>query len=215
MKTQSKRQPRPASLMMTAALLLVLCASLSCGVLSFTSSEPQTPKDKGGIRLLVAVKADGESLERSVEQTLAVVRNRCNHLGVFCDVRREGGAGSKRIALRVSGPHDSGRVRRVLLAQGLLELRPVVSPPNPSPPTTYPTRAEAVAAAGGNHDVLPYVGDGAEPGAFLVVERTRVIGGQDLRDAEALPETSEHDGGYLISFTIKPEGSARLGSWNA
>lgn len=217
MKTQSTRQsPPPASLMLKASPLLVLCATLSCGAPPpSTSSGPPTPKDKGGISLVVAVKAGGESLERSVEQTLAVIRNRCDHLGVFCDVRREGGAGANRIALRVSGPHDSERIRRVLLAQGLLELRPLVSPPNPSPPTTYPTRAEAVAAAGVNHDVLPYVGDDAEPGTFLVVERTRVVGGQDLRDAEALSETSEHDGGYLISFSLKPEGAARLGSWTA
>ncbi len=216
MKTQSTRpSPPPASMMMKVTLLLVLCTSLSCGVpLPFTSRGPQTPKDKGGIRLLVAVKAEGESLEQNVEQTLVVIKNRCDNLGVFCDVRREGGAGSNRIALRVSGPADSARVRRVLLAQGLLELRPVVSPPNPMPMKAYATRAEAQAAAGANNDVLPYVAEEAMPGEFLVVERTRVITGQDIRQAEAVALTGAEDADdYSIHFMLKPEGGARLGSW--
>lgn len=213
MKRQSKRPSPPLSL----TVLFLLCVNVSCGLLPPSATPvPHTstmPPDRGGVRLVLAVKAEGEALEPSVERTFAVIKNRCDHLGIFCDLRREGGAGSKRLVLRVSGALDSSRVRSALLAQGLLELRPVVSPPNPWPPVTYPTRAEALAAAGVNHDVLPYAGDDAEPGTFIVVERTRVITGQDLRDAEALSETSEHDGGYLIAFSLKPEGAARLGSW--
>ncbi len=212
MKTQSKRPTPPALLWLL--LSLVVGATPACGVpLPFTSSEPQRPKDKGGIRLVLAVKAEGAALEQSVEQTAAVIRTRCDHLGVFCDVRREGGAGSNRLALRVSGAADSQRVRSVLLAQGLLELRPVVSPPNPSPITTYAARDAALAAAGADEDVLPYEGDDAGPGQFLVVERTPVIKGQHLRNAEAVAATTEEDSEYLIDFSLQPEGSARLGSW--
>jgi preprotein translocase subunit SecD len=115
--------------------------------------------------------------------------------------------------LRVSGARDAGRVKRVLLAQGLLELRPVVSPPSPMPLKIYATRAEAVAAAGADKDVLPYVAEEAEPGEFLVVERTRVITGQDLRDAGALALSNTDEGPFVINFSLKPEGAARLGSW--
>jgi protein-export membrane protein SecD len=210
MKTRSTR-PSPSPV---PFLLLALSATLSCGVPPpFKSSRPPGPTDKGGIRLLVAVKAEGESLERSVGQTLEIIKSRCDHLGVFCDVRREGGAGSNRIALRVSGPRDAERVKRVLLAQGLLELRPVVSPPSPMPPLTYATRAEAVEAAGAGNDVLPYAAEDAEPGEFIVVERTRVITGQDLRDAGVVALSDTDEGPFTISFSLKPEGAARLGSW--
>ncbi len=201
--------------------LCVLCLTSACGLpLPFTSSGQQ-PKDKGGVRLIVAVKAEGDALEQSVEQTASVIKSRCDHLGVFCDVRREGGAGSNRLALRVSGGLDAERIKRVLLAQGLLELRPVVSPSSPMPLKVYATRAEALAAAGADKDVLPYVetlerAEGeAEPAQFLVVERTRIFTGQDLRDAEAQSYSyaTGDDGDYLISFTLKPEGAARLGSW--
>ena len=218
MKTQRKRTspPPPASSMMKVTLLLVLCASVSCGVpLPFTPSKPGSPTDRGGVRFVLAVKAEGESLERSVEQTSEVIRNRCDHLRVFCDVRREGGAGSNRLALRVSGPHDSERVKRVLLAQGLLELRPVVSQPNPMPIEAYATRAEALAAAGANNDVLPYSERGPEAVEFLVVERTPVITGQDLRDAEAVALSGAEDAeDYSIHFSLKPEGGRRLGEWS-
>jgi preprotein translocase subunit SecD len=204
MKTQVTR---PAAL---ALLLLLPGATLSCGLpLPFRSS--QTPRDRGGIRLVIAVKAEGDALEKSVEQTAEVIRSRCDPLGVFCDVRREGGAGSNRLALRVSGHVAPARVKSVLLAQGLLELRPVVSPPNPMPLKVYATRAEAVAAAGADRDVLPYVEAEAEPGQFLVVERTPVISGQDLRSAKALSYGGDDD--FSIAFTLKPEGAARLGRW--
>ncbi len=212
MKKQRKRTSSPSLALLT---LCLLCMTPACGgvPLPFKPSEPQRPKDRGGIRLVLAVKAEGAALEQSVEQTAAVIRSRCDHLGVFCDVRREGGAGSNRLALRVSGAPDSERIKRVLLAQGLLELRPVVSPPNPSPIVTYATRDAALAAAGADKDVLPYEGDEAEPGQFLVVERTPVITGQHLRNAEAVAATTEEDSEYLIDFSLQPEGSARLGSW--
>lgn len=206
MKTHGKR-PTPLALLL---LLLLPGATLSCGLPLPSTSPGQQPKDRGGIRLVVAVKAEGDALEKSVGQTAEVIRSRCNHLGVFCDVRREGGAGSNRLALRVSGPLAPARVKSVLLAQGLLELRPVVSPPSPAPLKVYATRAEALAAAGADKDVLPYVE--VEPGQFLVVERERVITGEHLRDAEALSYGAGDDE-FLISFTLNPEGGARLGSW--
>jgi preprotein translocase subunit SecD len=194
--------------------LCVLCLIPACGLpLPFTSSKRQQTKDRGGIRLVVVVKAEGMAAGQSVEQTMSVIRSRCDHLGVFCDVRHEGGEGSNRLALRVSGGLDAERIKRVLLAQGLLELRPVVSPSSPMPLKVYATRAEALAAAGADKDVLPYVAREAEPGEFLVVERTPVITGRDVRDAEANTYSPEGDRDFFISFSLKPEGAARLGSW--
>lgn len=196
--------------------LCLLCLTTACGVpLPFTSPGAQ-PTDRGGIRLVLAVKAEGAASEQTVAQAMAIIKSRCDQLGVFCDVRREGGAGSNRLALRVSGMPDSERIKRVLLAQGLLELRPVVSPPNPSPIAAYATREAALAAAGADRDVLPYVAEEAGPGEFLVVERAPVITGQHLRSAEAITEPSYDEGEdevYLIAFSLQPEGAARLGSW--
>jgi preprotein translocase subunit SecD len=210
MKKQRKRTSPPPPLALLT--LCLLCLTPACGgPLPFTSQGGK-PTDRGGIRLVLAVKAEGAALEQSVEQTAAVIRTRCDQLGVFCDVRREGGAGSNRLALRVSGAPDAERVKRVLLAQGLLELRPVVSPPNPAPIATYATRDAALAAAGANQDVLPYLESEPEGREFIVVERTPVITGRHLRNAEAVAAPPVDDA-YFIDFSLHPEGAARLGSW--
>jgi preprotein translocase subunit SecD len=170
-------------------------------------------RDTGGVYLILAVRAEPGALEQGVSQAQRVIEKRCEYLGVYCQVERQGGAGSDRLKLRVSGANDFERVKAVLLAEGKLELRPVVSASAPAPLTTYPTREAAEKAAGSNYDVVPFEEERAAL-VFLTVEREPVVTGLDLRSADASSVTGgEHD--YQINFTLRPEGAQRFGAWTS
>lgn len=192
---------------LAAALLpSLLCASAE----ACAAPGPFGQQDKGGVYVVLAVKAEPADLEAAVRSVSQVIETRCSYLAVDCKAERYGGEGSNRIRLRVSGAKDLGRVKAVLLAQGRLELRPVVSPPSPSPLKNYPTLEEAQKAAGAGHDVAPYEEEGLRA-VFLALERP-VVTGADLRDASAAPDNVEDDN-HFIAFTLKPEAAARFGDW--
>lgn len=201
----------PLTKMLPALLLLLACAQPACGLAAQLKPKP---KDTGGFFLVVAVKGGAERLAESVERTMAVFRRRCERLGLYCEARRHEGGGPGRIMLRVSGARDAARAKGVLLAKGF-ELRALVTPPNPAPPITYATRAEAEAAArtaGGN--VLPYVetvDDAPDPGeSFVVVERELLAGGNDVRDAQAV---EIYEDSFSVHFAFRPEAGMRFGRW--
>jgi preprotein translocase subunit SecD len=194
-----------------ASLALVLAASAACA-LPFMSG----PRDTGGVYMILAVKADAPDIEQAVAQASEVIMSRCNALGVYCKVERQVSDGGPNLfKLRVSGAQDFQRVKDVLLAQGTLELRPVVSRSNPAPLETYPAREAALKAAGGDYDVVTYEEDGRS-NVFLVVEREPVVSGLDVRDAKA--EVAHRGGGgetdnYMISFSLKAGAAYRFGEW--
>ena len=134
------------------ALLLLLCTTASCAQL-FRRQEKQKPQDKGGTELLLTIKADGARLDQSIEQAMAVIRKRCERLNIYCKVERRSG---DQIVLRFSTSMETGRVKNILLAEGM-EMRAVVSNSSPAPAQTYPTQEAAAEAAGINKDVLPFI----------------------------------------------------------
>jgi preprotein translocase subunit SecD len=191
-----------------AVLLSLLCAAAASCVVPGTFA----PRDTGGVYMILAVRADAPALEGAVRNASQVIETRCAYLGVYCKVEREGGEGSDRLKLRVSGAQDVARVKSVLLAEARLELRPVVSTSFPMSLETYPTREAALKAAGSKHDVVPYEEEGSGM-AHLVVEHEPVVTGLDLRDAEAISYTGDETADYQINFTLRPEGAARFGAW--
>jgi preprotein translocase subunit SecD len=173
------------------------------------------PKDEGGFYLVIAVHADAPQLDQSIQQTIAVMQKRCEQMGIYCKLQRQSNDKSNQIMLRVSSPHDPERIKSVLLSQGL-ELRAVVSPMSPAPVQTYPTEAEAQAAAGTDNDVLPYLereeGAGTHPQKFVVVERTPIVTGQNIRDAKA-DNVIGGDNNYQVNFSLTPAGAQQFGQW--
>jgi preprotein translocase subunit SecD len=195
----------PAGFSPPAALALLL--AFAAAAAPRAAQRPSAREEKGGIYLLVAVRAEAPRLDAAVARTVEVMQARCLKLFARCDVRRAGEPG--RVRVKVEAPRDPARVKAVLLAGGM-EMRPVVSPSNPYPLKVYRTRAEAPADAG---EVLPYDG-GDEKGGFVVVERTPVITGDDVRDAHpfdlSLPELPDN---FEIFFNLKPEGATRFAKW--
>jgi len=211
---------RPSHKLSTSllALLLLMCVTVACSYLPRLSKK--TPQDKGGFYLILAVKADASQLAQSVEQTMAVIERRCDQLEAYCKLQPEGGDHPERIRLRVSSPMESARVKSILLSEGL-EFRAVVSPPSPAPVQSYPTKAEAMTAAGPNADVLPYLErlDAGEVNkeTFIIVERAPIVTGQDIRDATAVSSRTGglDDDDYHIAFSLNSAGAERFGRWTA
>ncbi|HEY0323352.1 MAG TPA: hypothetical protein VGC66_20510 [Pyrinomonadaceae bacterium] len=181
------------------ALLLLLSANLACT----RFFRRQAPQDKGGLLLVIAVKADSAQLEQSIARTIAVIERRCDQLAVYCKLERQG---SDQIELRISGGMEPERIKSVLLSEGL-EMRPVVSKPSPYPLESYSTQAEAATAAGTDKDVTLYNQDGKK--SFVVVERTPIVTGEDVSRATAVPVSNN----YQVAFNLKSEGAARLRAW--
>lgn len=191
-----------------AALLSLLCAAAA----SCLTPAMFEPRDTGGVYLILAVRAEPAALERGVSQAQMIIETRCTYLGIYCKIERQGGAGSDRLRLSVSGTNDFERVKAVLLAEGRLELRPVVSASSPNPLTTYPTQEAAEKAAGSTYEVVPFEEEGMGV-TFLTVEREPVVTGLDLRSAEAALSPGDEAANYQINFTLRPEGAARFGAW--
>lgn len=187
------------------ALLFLLATSLACDRLYVG----QGPRDKGGIFLVIAVKAAASELDQNITRTIGVIERRCNQLGIYCKLERE--EGGDHVRLQVSSEMSPERVKSVLLSAGL-EMRAVVTSPHPAPLQSYYTEGEA-RAAGADKDVLPYdaveKNSPSEQKRFVVVERTPIVTGEDIRDSRALQDGDN----YSVTFSLNPEGAVRLQSW--
>ncbi|HEV7373977.1 MAG TPA: hypothetical protein VGN95_04625 [Pyrinomonadaceae bacterium] len=193
-------------------LLWLLCLTPACT----RFAPPFIPQGKGGTYLIINVKSDPAQLDQTMAQTIAVIEKRCELLVIRCELERLSGDQASRIKLRTSSSMDPERIKRILLSQGEeLELRAVVSPPVPSPVKRYPTQKEAAAAAGQDKDVMPYLendaGSEGSTKSFVVVERTPIVTGQDIRQAEAVPSYDQEH--YRIDFKLNPAGANRFGEW--
>ncbi len=195
--------------LLTPLLVALLAGTVSCKL----AGRAFGPQDEGGLYLIIAVKAEGAQLEQAVARTIEVMRKRCDELNIYCRAERVGGDKPDQIKLRISNPKDPGRVKGVILSQGL-ELRAVVSPPSPMPTQTYPTEQEAAEAAGADKDVLPYleVLDSGGVRKFVVVERTPIVNGEDILDAKAVTSMNDPKR-YEVTFKLNQAGARRLGEW--
>ncbi|HMW02984.1 MAG TPA: protein translocase subunit SecD, partial [Acidobacteriota bacterium] len=163
--------------------------------------------------------------EKAVEQAMSIIDARINSFGVAeQNMQRYGTQKSYQILLQLPGVDDPERVKRTLVLESKLELRPTDSPFQP-----FPTLEAAQAAAAGKADFepLPYdernTEDEEVPGqaapapaekkpSYVLINKTPVITGLDVRDAFAIPADA---GGkdYKITFKLKPGGGEKFGTW--
>jgi preprotein translocase subunit SecD len=168
--------------------------------------------------------------EQATDQALKIIDSRINAFGVKePTLGRQGSADSGQILLQMPGVENPERVKSLVGETSRLELMKIVSPPNPSPVQTYPTKEAALATIGGKDSttrkVLPYTERDDSPSAaanqnpadkkpskFVVVETPAVVDGSELRDAAALQGRA---GGseYQITFQFKPTGAQKFGDW--
>jgi len=170
-----------------------------------------------------------EVLKRqAVDQALKIIDTRINAFGVKePTLQKHGAENSGQILLQMPGLDDPERVKKLIGDDAQLYLMKIVSPPNPSPVTTYTTEELAKQSLGGtvpqNRRIFPY-SERDEPAAgakptdpnaakkFVVVEYPAIVDGSELREANAVSRTGS-DRDFQISFALKPAGATKFGEW--
>ncbi len=166
--------------------------------------------------------------EQATDQALKIIDSRINGFGVKePTLQRQGKPDSGQILLQMPGVENPERVKSLVGETSRLELMKIVTPPNPSPVQTYPTKEAALATIGGKETdtrkILPYAErdetptnaqnpQPPKPKQYVVVESPAVVDGSELRDAAAIQGRA---GGseYQISFSFKPSGAQKFGEW--
>ena len=166
--------------------------------------------------------------DQATDQAYKIIESRINAFGVKVPtLQRQGASDSGQILLQMPGVENPERVKELVRGESRLELMKIVSPPNPTPVQTYPTKEAALQSIGGKESptrkVLPYAerdessktdpkAADAKPKQFVVIEKPAVVDGSELRDAAAI----QGKGGgsdYQISFSFKPSGAQKFGDW--
>jgi preprotein translocase subunit SecD len=171
--------------------------------------------------------SDGEARrirELAHQQAITIVTNRIDQFGVAEPVVTAHGAPEDyQILLQLPGVDDPERVKKLLQAESKLELRPVLS----GAQFGYPSVDAAKQAPGYNeaeYDILPLTerdsqatpnGQPAQPQQqlFLPIKKDVIVRGQDLRDAQAVPDQFKSKN-FQINFSLKPAGAERFGEWS-
>lgn len=182
----------------------------------------------GSVMWSLPKQAQARLKDQATDQAYKIIESRINAYGVKePTLQRQGASDSGQILLQMPGVENPERVKELVKGESKLELMKIVSPPNPQPVQTYPTKEAALQTIGGKESVtrkvLPYAerdepAAGAQPSAdkkpsqFVVVENPAVVDGNELRDAAAV----QGKGGgseYQISFSFKPAGAQKFGDW--
>ncbi len=163
--------------------------------------------------------------KEATEQAQQIITSRIDAFGVKePTIQKRGSEDSGEILLQMPGVDDPERVKKLLNVTAKLSLMKVVSAPNPSPLTKYPTKEAALQSIGGaetpNRKVFEYLErdnaaatDQAEaPKQWIVVEYPPIIEGDELRNASAVTTTGNATD-YQIQFSLKPGGAKKFGEW--
>ena len=201
------------------SVALLVCLFSACQMISGLM------KNSGTI-LNIEVKTDSPNLEETTDKAVKILQSRLNAFGVSGEVSK---TLPNRLEVKIYGEPDLERLKKILLSEGKLELIKVVGANNPSPLSTYPTKEAALASIGGketsNRRILPYLErdenstdktdpQANQPKAWVVVESPAIVDGSELRDATAISR-SGNDTDYQISFSLKPSGAQKFGSYLA
>ncbi|MFM9905437.1 MAG: protein translocase subunit SecD [Pyrinomonadaceae bacterium] len=167
--------------------------------------------------------------DQATDQAYKIIESRINAFGVKePTLQRQGASDSGQILLQMPGVENPERVKDLVKGESRLELMKIISPPNPTPVQTYPTKEAALQTIGGKESdtrkVLVYAerdetpktsptpAADQKPKQYVVVENPAVVDGNELRDAAAI----QGKGGgsdYQISFSFKPNGAQKFGDW--
>lgn len=210
-----RRSPLPW-ILGAGALLLLLGAGVVIAIFMLIPKKPLV------MHLVLQVESTSPDRAAAVKQSVAVISNRLNALGVSnFEVKPDGDPGNGRILVNLPALQDPERVKSVISNWGKLELTHVVSPPSPQPVQTFATKEEAIASLNSesipeNRRVLPYT-ERTEPGQtqpnkWVVVEAPAIVDGSELRKATAARSRAGGEE-YDIQFSLNKTGADKFGAW--
>lgn len=170
------------------------------------------PGSATGYELDMKATAVSALKERALQQSIETISNRINQLGVTEPTVQQHGLGAYQILVQLPGIDDPARVRNVMQQSGQLSIHLVQGGP-------FPDQATALAQYDG---VLPEgsillpggnIGESSDSTTgqqWYVLQRTAVVSGNDLRDAQ--PQSDMSRGGAMaVGFTLTRAAGRRFG----
>ena len=172
-----------------------------------------SPVDSATWRLRMRPAALAALKGNTVTQSIATIENRVNGLGLTEPVIQQHGRADAEyeILVQLPGVSNPQRVMEILQMTALLEIQEVIDP------IPYPSRQSALASRGGilpqNSEVLNYSTrrSGELVNEWYLLNRTAVVSGRDLRNAQARrdPQTNQ----WETSFSLSREAGRRFGDF--
>ncbi len=166
--------------------------------------------DSSGTRFVVEILPEPGGGPIDAERVIGAIETRLAATGSSGSVKRVESEANK-YEVVVHRNQNVDVLQRFLFATHKVELRPVVSPPSPSPAETFRTREEAEKKLQSGNTVLPYSERDGESGTFVIVGPPFVTG-EDIREASAVSRTG-NDFDHHIRFILNPDGASRMEAW--
>jgi len=146
--------------------------------------------------------------DKTVANTIEVIRDRVDSLGVTEPVIQQYGLGDNQILVELPGIDDIDRVRSIITSTARLEIHAVVGGP-------YPDEQAALASVGGavppDQELLHGSGSmatGSDADSVYVLQRVAIVSGTDFRSAD--PGTDSNTGQRTVHFTLTNEAGDKF-----
>ena len=134
--------------------------------------------------------------DRTMAQSLEIIRRRIDEAGTRePTIQRQG---TDRILVQVPGVGSAQEVKDLIGKTAVLTFNPVVS-----------RTSDPDASAGAGNMLIPPID---EPGTFYVLERSPVVSGEDLVDAQP---AFDQNGRPAVNFRFNPTGGRKFGDYTA
>ncbi|WP_324752085.1 protein translocase subunit SecD [Roseovarius sp. Pro17] len=176
-----------------------LVRSLASPVASLTgagSSDIEVTTRQGAIVVRLSEAEKRATDERTVRQSLEIIRRRIDEVGTRePTIQRQG---EDRILIQVPGIGSATELKEIIGTTAQLTFQPVVG-----------RASSADERAGAGNEVLPSLN---EDGVFYVLERAPVVTGDELVDAQ--PDFDQN-GRPAVSFRFNPTGARAFGDYTA
>ena len=146
--------------------------------------------------------------DKTVQNTIEVIRDRVDSLGVTEPVIQQYGLGDNQILVELPGISDIDRVRSIITSTARLEIHAVVGGP-------YPDEQAALASVGGalpsDEELVHGSGSmatGSDADSVYVLQRVAIVAGTDFRSAD--PGTDSNTGQRTVHFTLTNEAGDKF-----
>ena len=151
----------------------------------------------GAILTVSLTAAEKQAVDdRTMAQSLEIIRRRIDEAGTRePTIQRQG---TDRILVQVPGVGSAQEVKDLIGKTALLTFNPVVS-----------RTTDENASAGAGNILVPSID---EPGTFYVLERSPVVTGEDLTDAQP---AFDQNGRPAVNFRFNPSGGRQFGDYTA
>jgi preprotein translocase subunit SecD len=162
----------------------------------------------GGFTVTMKPNIERALNDRTVQNTIEVIRDRVDTLGVAEPIIQQYGLGDNQILVELPGISDIDRVRAIITSTARLEIHAVEGGP-------YPDEQAALASVGGNlpsDDELVHgsgsMANGSDADSVYVLKRVAIVAGTDFRSAD--PGTDTNTGQRTVHFTLTNEAGDKF-----